>query len=104
MSHRTRTWARLDIAEKGLFRCALWLVKARGRITNMRFMAQIVQVALKLLNTVQSRIVKAGKTKAMMMLRAYSEPSGVFTWAPQLREWLHDPGYIWYLGVIVGNA
>jgi hypothetical protein len=70
----------------------------------MRFMAQVAQIALKLLKGVQSRIVKAGTTKAIMMLRAYSEPSGVFTWAPQLREWLHDPGYRWYLGVVEVNA
>lgn len=67
-------------------------------------MAQVVRVALKLVETVQSRIVKAGKTKAMMMLREYSEPSGVFYWAPELRGWLHDPRYIWYLGVMEVNA
>jgi len=103
-SHRTRAWARLDTSERGLFRCALWLAKARGKITNMKFVAQVVRVALKLLKTAQSRIVKAGRVRAMMMFRNYSGPGGVFSWAPQLREWLCDPRYILYLGAMEMNA
>jgi len=101
--HRTRAWARLDTNERGLFRCALWLAKARGEITNMRLVAQIVQIALKLLKTAQNRIVKAGRARAIVMFRNYSRPGGVFSWAPRMMEWLRDPRYLWYLGVLEVN-
>jgi hypothetical protein len=101
---RNGAWARLEIAEKGLFRCALWIAKARNKITNTRLMVQILRVALKLLKNLEGRIVKAGKARAAMMLEMYARPGGVFTWAPRMREWLHDPTYVQYLGVLEVNA
>jgi len=101
---RNGGWARLEIAERGLFRCALWIAKARNRITNTRLMVEILRVALKLLKSFESRIVKAGKARAAMMLEMYARPGGVFSWAPRMREWLHDPKYLMYLGVLEVNA
>ena len=85
-------------------RCALWVAKARGKITNTRLIVEILRIALKLLEGFQSRIVKVGRTRAMMMFKAYAKPGGVFSWAPKMREWLHDPRYVWYLGVMDVNA
>jgi len=102
---RNGGWARLEIAEKALFRCALWIAKARNRITNTRLMVQVLRIALKLLKSFQeSRIVKAGKARAAIMLEMYARPGGVFSWAPRMREWLHDPKYLMYLGVLEVNA
>ena len=101
---RNRSWRRLSVAERGLYRCALWVAKARGKITNTKLMVQILRVALKLLEGFQSRITKAGRTRAMMMFEAYAKPGGVFSWAPRMREWLHDPRYVLYLGVMEVNA
>jgi len=101
---RNGGWARLEIAEKGLFRCALWIAKARNRITNTRLMVQTLRVALKLLEGFQSRIAKAGRARARMMFEEYARPGGVFSWAPRMREWLYDPKYIVYLGVLEVNA
>jgi hypothetical protein len=101
---RNGGWARLEIAEKGLFRCALWIAKARNRITNTRLMVQVLRIALKLFKSFQSRIVKAGKARATMMLETYARPGGVFSWAPRMREWLYDPKYIVYLGAMEVNA
>lgn len=91
------------MTERGIFRCALWIAKARGKITNMGLVAQVTRIALKLLETVRSRIVKAGLMKADVMLREYVKPDGVFSWAPQIRAWLNDPRYIMYLGVLEVN-
>lgn len=71
-SLRNGGWARLEIAEKGLFRCALWIAKARNRITNTRLMVQVLRIALKLFKSFQSRIAKAGKARATMMLQEYA--------------------------------
>jgi len=103
-SMRNRSWQRLSVAERGLYRCALWVAKARGKITNTRLMVQTLRVALKLLEGFQSRIAKAGRARAMIMLEEYAKPGGVFSWAPRMREWLHDSRYLLYLGVLEVNA
>ena len=43
------------------------------------------------------RILKRGFEKAIEILNK-SEERGVFTWAPQLKYWLKDPDYIFWLG------
>jgi hypothetical protein len=48
---------------------------------------------------IRSRIITAGKKKAESMLKSYSSQGGVFAWAPQLKEWLRDANYVFYLGV-----
>lgn len=103
-SMRNRSWRMLSVAERGLYRCALWVAKARGKITNTKLMVQTLRVALKLLEGFQSRIAKAGKARAMMMFEEYARPGGVFSWAPRMREWLYDPKYILYLGALEMNA
>jgi hypothetical protein len=67
-------------------------------------MEQVMRVVLKVLESFRSRIVKAGRTRAMMMFEAYARPGGVFGWAPRMREWLHDPRYMLYLGMMEVNA
>lgn len=84
-------------------RCALWIAKARGKISNMRLMVQILRIASRLLHSARSRIAEAGSSRAMAMFEAYARPGGVFSWAPQMRQWLRDPRYILYLGVMEVN-
>ena len=103
-SVRNGHWTRLSLPKRGLYRCALWIAKARGSISNMKLMVQILRIALELLKNLQSRIASAGKKRAMMMFETYAQPGGVFSWAPRMREWLHDPKYISYLGVLEVNA
>jgi hypothetical protein len=55
---------------------------------------------LKLLETRRSRIVNAGRRRATEMLEEYEKPGGVFSWAPRMREWLCDPRYVKYLGMM----
>jgi hypothetical protein len=67
-------------------------------------MVQVLRIALELLKSFQSRIVLAGKKRAMILFETYRQPGGVFSWAPRMREWLHDRNYISYLGVLEVNA
>ena len=103
-SMRNHSWRRLSVAERGLYRCALWIAKARNKITNTRLMVHILRIALKLHHGFQNRIVRAGRVRAVRMFQEYAKPDGVFSWAPRMREWLHDPNYIVYLGVLEVNA
>jgi hypothetical protein len=102
-SVRNGHWTRLSLSKRGLYRCALWIAKARGSISNMRLMVQVLRIALELLKSFQSCIVSAGKRRAMILFQTYGQPGGVFSWAPRMREWLHDPNYISYLGVLEVN-
>jgi hypothetical protein len=48
--------------------------------------------------------VDAGSRRARAMLQEYDKSvNGVFGWVPRLREWLHDSGYVRYLGVLEVN-
>jgi hypothetical protein len=91
------------VAERGMFRCGLWVAKARGKISSMRLMVHVLRIALKLLETHGNRIVNAGRRRANQMFKEYAKPGGVFSWAPIMREWLYDPGYVRYLGVLEVN-
>ena len=102
-AHRNRSWGRLDTVEKAMFKCALWVAKARGKISNMRLMVHVLRIALKLLETRRSRILNAGRRRAMQMFEEYANPGGVFSWAPRMRDWLYDSGYVRYLGVMAVN-
>ncbi|MGA2784403.1 MAG: hypothetical protein ABSF09_06870 [Candidatus Bathyarchaeia archaeon] len=52
------------------------------------------------LHDFQSSIAITGKMRALM-LEGSGKPGGVFSWAPQARDWLLDSLYVFYLG---GNA
>ena len=103
-SVRNGHWTRLSLPKRGLYRCALWIAKARGSISNMRLMVQILRIVLELLKSFQTRIASAGRKRAMIMFQTYSQSGGVFSWAPRMRKWLCDPNYISYLGVLEVNA
>jgi len=102
---RNGGWALLDVSDKALLRCAMWVAKARGSIYNMRLLVQVLKVLLKLLQRCRSRIANAGRARARGMLESYEkDPKGVFNWAPRLRDWLCDPRYQLYLGLLAVNG
>jgi hypothetical protein len=70
----------------------------------MKLMVQILRIALELLKNFQNRIASAGKKRAIILFGTYAQLGGVFSWAPRMREWLRDPKYISYLGVLEVNA
>lgn len=98
-SLRNGSWAIVSSTEKALYRCALWIARERGCIVNRGLVAQVLEIVGHLLNRIRSRIAAAGKERARLMLRRYSNRGGVFGWAPQVTEWLRDATYIFYLGV-----
>jgi hypothetical protein len=100
---RNGNWRHLDAADRALFRCAFWVAKVRGKISNMKLMVQVLKIALKLVEHAPSTILEAGRRRAAAIYEAYGKPSGVFSWAPQVRGWLNDVRYVWYLGVLGVN-
>jgi hypothetical protein len=100
---RNGNWKHLDSGQKALFRCAMWIAKARGNISNAKLMVQVLGVALKMLQTVD-RIERAGRRRATMMFQDFATPGGLFSWAPHIRKWLRDSKYVRYLGMMAVNA
>ena len=102
-SLRNGSWIKLSSTRKALYRCALWIARVRGCISNTKLVEQVLQITWQLHHYCQSRIGIAGKMKALTALERFGEPGGVFSWAPRLRGWLHDPRYQAYLGLLEIN-
>jgi hypothetical protein len=71
--------------------------EVRGEIWSGRLIAMLVDIIGTLVETVKVRIIRVGLTKAEDMERGCEK---AFSWAPELRKWLKDPDYIFWLGVI----
>ena len=89
--------------DRALFRCAFWIAQVRGKISNTKLMVHVLKIALKLLQGIGGAILKVGRRRITQMSETYARPCGVFSWAPQVREWLNDAGYVWYIGVLGVN-
>ena len=98
---RNGNWSRLCVPERALMRCALWVARVKGSICNMRLMVQALSVVLRLIQNRRGRIVDAGNRRAQAILERYRN---VFSWVPQLREWLCVPRYVAYLGLLEVNG
>jgi hypothetical protein len=96
---RNGNWRRLNYLERGLYNCALRLVRSRGSIVNAKLLVMLRAIIEKLLATVKTRILQVGKRRAQELSKSFHE-HGVFDWAPEARVWLTDPKAIFYLGII----
>lgn len=94
---RNKNWRKLDIVEKAFYRASLSYTKIQSKIVNTKIVEQLSALVDKLLETPVARVFKRGFDRATEMLKKYEE-SGVFNWAPQLRNWLKDPDYMLWLG------
>ena len=94
---RNGNWKRMNPLERALFRASLWYAKHRGSIVNAALVEKLSALVEKLKETKGMKIFKRGFEKAIEMFRKCEE-GRVFTWAPQLKYWLRDPDYIFWLG------
>ena len=96
---RNGNWKRPNSLERALFGASLWYAKHRGSIVNAALIEKLTALIKKLKETKGTKIFKKGLRKAIEMFRKCEE-KGVFTWAPQLKYWLKDPDYIFWLGTV----
>ena len=102
-SLRNGNWRHLNPLDKALYRASLWYAKHRGSIVNASLVEKLLGLVERLKETKGMKIFKRGFKKAVEMLRKCEEQGqeqGVFTWAPQLKEWLKEPDYIFWLGTV----
>ncbi|MEM3517124.1 MAG: hypothetical protein QW647_04975, partial [Candidatus Bathyarchaeia archaeon] len=57
---RRGAWVKLSSLEKGLFKCCMALAKVKGKISNLKLMAILAKIALKLLKPIKAFIIQAG--------------------------------------------
>jgi len=96
---RRGTWAGLSSVDKALYRCGLWVAKARGRVTNTKLSASIIGIVTRLVVTVGGRIYALGLARARTLWSNYTS-AGVLSWAPEVKPLFSQTGYIMYLGVM----
>jgi hypothetical protein len=96
---RNGNWRSLGRLEKGLYICALRLAKLRGRILNVKLLMKLKAIICKLLTTPKVHILQSGEAKAKAMLKKFNE-IGVLNWAPEVKNWLKDGSFIFYLGAM----
>jgi hypothetical protein len=97
---RNGNWRKLNFLDKALYRASLWYAKHRGSIVNAALVEKLFGLVERLKETKGMKIFKKGFKKAVEMLEKSKEGEGVFTWAPQLKNWLKDPDYIFWLGAM----
>ena len=95
---RNGNWRKQNRLDKALVRASLWYAKHRGSIVNTALAEKLSALIEKLKETKGMRIFKRGFKKAVEMLDKGEEE--VFRWAPQMKHWLKDPDYIFWLGTM----
>ncbi len=95
---RNGNWKKQNRLDKALVRASLWYAKHRGSIVNTALAEKLSALIEKLKETKGMRIFKRGFKKSIEMLDKGEEE--VFTWAPQMKHWLKDPDYIFWLGTV----
>ena len=102
-SLRNGNWRYLNPLDKALYRASLWYAKRRGSIVNASLVEKLLGLVERLKETKGMKIFRRGFKKAVEMLEKGEEQGqeqGVFKWAPQLKNWLRDPDYIFWLGTV----
>jgi len=100
-AHRKwRVWRSAKPVDKGLLEACVQVTKSGTRIVDTTVIRRL-RVALKELRVTgrRLRILIGGEIKASEMLTRYKE-KGVFTWIPQLKEWLREQPYKFWLGTM----
>jgi hypothetical protein len=95
-SLRTRTWRRLDHLDKALFKASLDYLRRGGRIVHGLLLMKLGRLMEQLTETRVQRIVKRGLARAAVLLSGIQ--NGLSGWLLELKEWLKDPAYVFWLG------
>lgn len=95
---RKGNWWKLNRRERGLYLAAMAYTKPKEmELVNGTVLEKLLAIIEKLKETRGMRIFKRGFDKAAELL-GKSVETGVFVWAPRLKDWLRDPDYIFWLG------
>jgi len=100
---RNRSWSRLSLVEKGLLRCSLWIAEVRGGIRNLKLTVQLEMILRKLGTSMRNTILRIGSERTEE-LRKVCGSWGAFKWARNFFDWLSEPSFKMYLGMLMVNG
>ena len=86
----------LSRVERGFYKACMFFARVKGVILSPRLRSMLSSIIVKL-KPLRLKALEAGM-KRVEELKALFKRSGVFKWAPRVREWLTDKAYILYLG------
>lgn len=92
-------WRFLKDEDRGLLNSAIEYLKFETRIVSVMVIARLRVVMSKLGTVKSARILKDGEIRAMEMRTQYRD-KGMFEWVPQLKRWLNDVAYNFWLGMM----
>jgi hypothetical protein len=81
----------------------MWIARVRGEINSTKLMVQVLKMALKLFEGVRCAILKVAGEEPRRCSRRMGDRDWGFQLAPEVRGWLKDARYVWYLGVLGVN-
>jgi len=90
---------KLNFLGKVLYRASLWYTRHLGSIVNEKLVEKLLALVKRFKETKSMKIFRRGFKKAVELLEKGGE-NGAFTWAYQLRDWLRDSNYIFWLGTV----
>lgn len=94
---RNGNWRLLDSLQRGFYRACMAYAKLRRAIVSPKLTGLLGDLIGKLGSTMRVKALEAGREEVERTVPIYVR-SGVFSWAPQLRRWLHDKAYLLWLG------
>jgi len=95
---RNGNWKRLSRLERALYKAALCYARIRRRIVSSSLNKKLHAILDKLKETSGMRAFRRGFEKAVELIGMCGEC--VLGWVHTLKEWLMEPDYILWLGVM----
>ena len=86
----------LSDVERGFYGACMLFARLKGAITSPKLISML-SVIIEKLKPLRIKALEVGRRRAEE-LKALFKRSGVFKWAPRIREWLRDESYVLYLG------
>lgn len=99
---RNGRWFKLESEKRALFSAAREFLRIGGKIVRLNLLKDLLRIIKDLTSSVKRRIWQRGLEAAHAMRRQFEK--GFFDWCPQIRDWLEDPDYVFYLGVSSVNS
>jgi len=95
---RNGSWRKLSILDRSFFRASICYAKLKGMIVSRKLLAELGSIIRELTSTLGMSIFRSGLLTARSMLAIFEEER-VFNWASEVKDWLEDPNFIFWLGL-----
>jgi len=99
VAKRNERLHRLRRKGRALLKGVIAFLRGGGRIVSSTLIEALEVIIRELRVTTRRRILRFGEVKAVEMDTQYAK-RGIFKWVPQLKAWLRDQTYMFWLGTL----